>query len=69
MDKELIFIVEESEEGGYIARAIGVSIFTDGDTVSELKNNIKEAVICHFDEGKAPKTIKLHFIKEELMAV
>jgi predicted RNase H-like HicB family nuclease len=69
MDKELIFIVEESEEGGYIARAIGVSIFTDGDTISELKNNIKEAVICHFDEGKAPKTIKLHFIKEELMAV
>jgi predicted RNase H-like HicB family nuclease len=69
MDKELIFVVEESEEGGYIAKAIGVSIFTDGDTISELKNNIKEAVICHFDEGKAPKTIKLHFIKEELMAV
>jgi predicted RNase H-like HicB family nuclease len=56
MDKELIFVVEESEEGGYNARAIGVSIFTDGDTISELKNNIKEAVICHFDEGKAPKT-------------
>lgn len=69
MDNELIFVVEESEEGGYVARAIGVSIFTDGDTISELKNNIKEAVICHFDEGKAPKTIKLHFIKEELMAV
>lgn len=69
MDKELIFVVEESEEGGYVARAVGVSIFTDGNTISELKNNIKEAVICHFDEGKAPKTIKLHFIKEELMAV
>jgi hypothetical protein len=46
---EIIFIVEESPEGGYEARALGHSIFTEGETVEELKENIKEAVHCHFE--------------------
>ncbi len=49
--KEIIFAVKESEEGGYIASGLNYSIFTDGDTLEELKENIKEAVLCHFDDN------------------
>ena len=64
---EIIFIVEESAEGGYEARALGHSIFTEGETVEELKENIKEAIRCHFEED-LPKIIRLHYIKEEVIA-
>jgi len=48
--QEIIFIVKESEEGGYIASALNESIFTDGESLQELKSNVKEAVQCHFDD-------------------
>jgi len=66
---EIIFLVEEALEGGYTAKALGESIFTEGDTMEEIKINIKEAVECHFDEGKKPKLIRLHMIKEEVIPV
>ena len=69
MNTELIFIIEEAAEGGYIAKALGESIFTEGETLAELRQNIREAVLCHFDEGKAPRIIRLHFVKEELLTV
>jgi predicted RNase H-like HicB family nuclease len=69
VNQEVIFIVEDSPEGGYEARALGESIFTEGDTQEELKKNIKEAVTCHFDEGKAPSIIRLHYAKEELLTL
>jgi predicted RNase H-like HicB family nuclease len=58
---EIIFLIEEeAPEGGYTARALGESIFTEGETLEEMKNNIKEAVDCHFDGDKKPKLIRLH---------
>ena len=66
--QEIIFIVEESEEGGYIASALNQSIFTDGDSLQELKSNVKEAVQCHFDND-ASKIIRLHMVKEEVFYV
>ncbi|MBK0377915.1 2-oxoisovalerate dehydrogenase [Mucilaginibacter segetis] len=66
---ELFFLVEESLEGGYTAKAIGESIFTEGENMDELRNNIREAVQCHFDDGKSPKIIRLHLVKEEIMTV
>lgn len=58
---ELIFIVEEDVDGGFSANALGISIFTQGDSVDELKTNIKDALKCHFDnEADIPKTIRLH---------
>lgn len=66
---EIFFLVEDAIEGGYNARAIGESIFTEGDSLDELRTNIREAVLCHFDEGKAPKIIRLHFVKEEILTV
>jgi dephospho-CoA kinase len=66
---ELIFLVEESPEGGYEARALGESIFTEADDLAQLREMVKDAVRCHFDEGKAPKIIRLHFVKEEVIAL
>lgn len=66
---EIFFLVEEAIEGGYNARAIGESIFTQGDTLDELKSNIRDAVQCHFDEDKTPKIIRLHLVKEEIITV
>ena len=66
---EIFFLIEEAVEGGYNARAIGESIFTQGDTFEELKANIREAVQCHFEEGKSPKIIRLHLVKEEIITV
>ena len=58
---ELIFIVEESPEGGYTARGLGASIFTEADDVARLQEQLRDAVRCHFDEGQEPKMIRLHF--------
>jgi len=66
---EVIFLIEESEEGGYVARAIGDSIFTEADDLTTLHENIKEAVSCHYDSHELPKFIRLHFVREEVIAV
>jgi len=67
---ELIFIVEEAPEGGYTARALGESIFTEADDLTQLPEQVRDAVLCHFDDEEArPKLIRLHFVREELIAV
>ena len=66
---ELIFVVEEAPEGGYTARALGVSIFTEADTLADLHSQVRDAVHCHFDEIERPKVIRLHFVREEVIAV
>jgi len=66
---ELIFVVEEAPEGGYTARALNAPIFTEADTLADLPDQVRDAVRCHFDEGKAPKVIRLHFVREEVIAV
>ena len=58
---EIIFQVTEDEsDGGFTACALGHAIFTEADTLAELRVNVREAVLCHFDEGKAPPVIRLH---------
>ncbi|MBE0599354.1 MAG: 2-oxoisovalerate dehydrogenase [Desulfuromonadales bacterium] len=66
---EVFFLVAESLEGGYTARALGESIFTEAETVEELHANVRDAVRCHFEEDKVPKMIRLHFVHEEIIAV
>ena len=66
---EIIFIVEEAPEGGYTARALGESIFTEADDLAQLHARIRDAVQCHFEEGGAPKLVRLHFVKDEVIAV
>ena len=66
--EELIFVVEEAPEGGFTARALGTSIFTEADTVPELHAQVRNAVSCHFDKGQAPKVIRLHFVRDEVIS-
>ena len=66
---EVIFEVTESGDGGYEARALGYSIFTQGDNWDDLKSMAREAVLSHFEEDKAPRVIRLHFVREEAIAV
>lgn len=65
---EIIFLVEDAVEGGYTARALGESIFTEGDDIDNLRANIRDAVDCHFDAEEKPKMIRLHFVSEEVIA-
>ncbi|MBA3242872.1 MAG: 2-oxoisovalerate dehydrogenase [Acidobacteria bacterium] len=65
---ELIFLVEEAPEGGYTARALGESIFTEADDIEGLREMVRDAVRCHFDEGSRPRIIRLHFVREEVFA-
>ena len=66
---EVIFLVEEAPEGGYTARALGASIFTEADTVSELREQIRDAVRVHYDEGKRPRVVGPRFVREDVIAV
>lgn len=66
---EIIFLVEEAPEGGYSAQALGKDIFTQADTVKQLKEMIKDAVICHFDKENLPGVVRLHFVKEETFSL
>ena len=65
---ELIFLVTPDPEGGYTARALGESIYTEADTLDHLRANIREAVDCHFDGGKAPKALRLRIVQGEVLA-
>ena len=67
MAKEIIFLVEDAPEGGYIAQALGYSIFTEADTWEELKQAVKDAIRCHFDEDEQPDLIRLHIVREEVV--
>ncbi len=65
---EIIFTIEDAAEGGYTARALGHSIFTEAQSLDELRDNVRDAVRCHFDEGTGPKMIRLHFVRDEVLA-
>jgi hypothetical protein len=66
---EVIFEVYDSPEGGYEARALGHSIFTEAETVEQLRKNVLEAVRCHFDANQAPSVIRLHFVRDEVLTL
>jgi hypothetical protein len=64
--KEIIFEVTDAPDGGFTARALGVSIHTQADTLAALRNALRAAVRCHFDEGQAPPMIRLRYLREEV---
>ena len=66
---EIIFVVEDAPEGGYTARALGESIVTEAENIEELHTQTREAVLCHFGDEQAPKLIRLHFVRDEVIAV
>ena len=66
-ESEIIFAVEESPQGGYEARALGHSIFTQADSLEELKTMVQDAVRCHFEAETRPRVIRLHWVKDEVI--
>ena len=66
---EIIFLVEEDPEGGYTAHALGESIITQADNFEELRENVRDAVRCHYpDESTRPKMIRLHTVHDEVFS-
>jgi hypothetical protein len=68
MAKEVLFLVEDAVEGGYIARALGHSIYTEADTWEQLLQAVRDAVRCHFEGAGQPDLIRLHAVREEVVA-
>ncbi|MFA6046202.1 MAG: hypothetical protein WC718_14555 [Phycisphaerales bacterium] len=69
MATEIVFIVEEDPDGGFTAHAVGASIFTQADTAEQLRENVRDAVRCHYpDEAARPKVIRLHHVRDEVLA-
>ena len=66
---EILFVVEEAPEGGFVARALGKSIFTEADDIESLHQQVRDAVHCHYEPGKSPQIIRLHFTREEILAI
>jgi hypothetical protein len=66
---EIIFAIEESPEGGYVAKALGHPIFTEADGIEELKVMLRDAVRCHFDDAERPRVIRLHLVRDEVISV
>ena len=65
---EIIFVVENAAEGGFTARALDAAIFTQAESIQELHERVRDAVHSHFDDGTAPKMIRLHFVRDEVIA-
>jgi hypothetical protein len=66
---EIVFAVERAPEGGYTAHALGEAIFTEADDWDALREMVREAVRCHFDEDDRPRVVRLHLVTDELLAV
>jgi hypothetical protein len=66
---EILFVVEESDDGGWMAKAVGHSLVTEADSLEALRTAVREAVDCHFDDTPRPALIRLHIIREEVLKV
>jgi predicted RNase H-like HicB family nuclease len=68
MDEIIFEVCEDETDGGFVARALGQSIVTQAETWDGLRANVREAVLCHFDEGHAPRVIRIHRVMDEVLA-
>ncbi len=69
MSTEIVFTAEEAPEGGYTARALGFSIFTEEETAEALHASLRDAVRCHFDEAERPRVVRFHFVRNQPIVV
>lgn len=66
--REIVFLCEEAPEGGYTARVVGASIFTEADDAADLREMIRDAVRCQFpDEARRPRSSHLHRVRDEVL--
>lgn len=65
---ELVFEVTQEADGGFVAEALGESIFTQADTWEELRVNVREAVAAFYFDQPAPALLRLHLARDEVLA-
>lgn len=65
---ELVFEITQEADGGFVAEAIGESIITQADTWEELRANVREAVTAFYFDRPAPKRLRLHLVRDEVLA-
>lgn len=66
---ELVFEITQEPDGGFTAEALGESIFTEGDSWDELRSNVRQAVDAYYFDGKKPSNVRLHLVRDEMLAV
>lgn len=66
--KEIVFEIIQEEDGGYVAEALGESIFTQADSWEELRENVREAVTAFYFDRTAPERIRLHLMRDEVLS-
>jgi len=66
--KEIIFEVIQEADGGFVAECLTESIFTQGDTWEGLRKQVRDAVEGYFFDQPKPKLIRLHFVRDEVLA-
>ena len=65
---ELICMIESAPDGEFVARALGIAISTGADTIAERHGKVRDAVRCHFKERQSLKIVRLHPVREEIIA-
>lgn len=65
--QELVFLIQEAPEGGYTARALGHSIFTEAENWDELREAVRDSIRCHFEPTDCPQIIRLHYVRDEVL--
>lgn len=65
--QEVVFLIQEAPEGGYTARALGHSIFTEAENWDELREAVRESIRCHFEPTDSPQVIRLHYVRDEVL--
>ena len=69
MATEIVFVVEEDPEGGFVARAVGDSLYTQAVDMDALRKAVRDAVKCHFPRAKTrPRLIRLHMVRDEVIS-
>ncbi len=68
MNAEIVFTVERAPEGSLVVGAEGQAIFVEVENEADLHDQVRDAVSCHFDEGQVPKVIRLHFVRDKVIA-
>lgn len=67
--KERVFEVTQEADGGFTAKALGESIFTQGDTWDELRSNVQEAVEAFYFDSPKPASLRMHMVRDEVLAI
>lgn len=66
---EVVFTVTQETDGGFVAECLSHDIFTQANSWDELRANVREAVTGYFFDQPKPSIIRLHLVRDEVLAV